>query len=125
MPTDKMDIPTYRREAKGRAHKYGARATTVDNISFPSRREANRYTELKALLRAGKISNLEVDAQNPIIYDIEVNGLHITNYRPDFRYYDNETKRMVVCDAKGFRTDVYRLKRKLVRAVFGIEIMET
>lgn len=106
-------------------HKYGAKSCVVDNISFPSRREANRYSELKLLQRGGKISNLEVDAQIPIIYDIEVNGIHVTNYRPDFRYYDLELKRVVVNDAKGFRTDVYNLKKKLVRAAWGIEILET
>jgi predicted nuclease of restriction endonuclease-like RecB superfamily len=106
-------------------HKYGAKACVVDNIHFPSRREANRYAELKLLLRAGNISNLEIDAQTPIVYEIEVNGIHVTNYRPDFRYYDNDSRRMVICDAKGFRTDVYRLKKKLVRACFGIVIEET
>jgi hypothetical protein len=102
-------------------HKYGARACVIDNISFPSRKEGNRYTELKLLQRAGKISDLEWQ----IPYDIEVNGIHVCQYIADFRYWDVEKKRQVVEDAKGFKTDVYRLKRKLVRACYGIDIIET
>lgn len=102
-------------------HKYGAKPCVIDGIAFPSRKEGNRYSELKLLQRAGIVSNLECQ----IPYDIEVNGIHVCKYIADFRYWDVEKKKQVVEDAKGFKTDVYRLKRKLMRATFGIEIVET
>jgi hypothetical protein len=101
-------------------HKYGAKSCVIDGISFPSRKEGNRYAELKLLARAGVISNLECQ----IPYEIEVNGLHVCRYIADFRYWHNEQGRTVVEDAKGFVTDVFRLKKKLMRAVYGIEIIE-
>jgi len=40
------------------------------------------------------------------------------------RYYDFETRQFVVEDVKGARTAVYCLKKKLVEAIYGIEIVE-
>jgi hypothetical protein len=126
MPKADMTSEQYRREHLGqREHKYHAKGCKVDGISFPSRKEANRYGELKILERGGVIKNLDVDAHAPIILELQVNGIHVTNYRPDFKYWHVEHGRMIYEDVKGFATDVYRLKKKLVRACLGIEITET
>lgn len=39
--------------------KYNARKVTIDGIEFDSKRESDRYKELKLMLRAGVISNLD------------------------------------------------------------------
>ena len=125
MPKGDMSAEQFRREHLGqREHKYHAKACRVDGIAFPSRKEANRYGELRLLERGGHIRNLEVDAQKAIVYPIEVNGIHVTSYRPDFRYWHVEQGREVLEDVKGFVTDVFRLKKKLMRAVYGVEIIE-
>ena len=98
--------------------KYRNRKTEVDGFVFDSRREANRYLELKILERAGEIENLELQPK----YDLSVNGKHICSYIADFRY--QEGGRTIVEDAKGMRTDVYRIKRKLMKAVHDIEVVE-
>ncbi len=92
---------------------------TFNGIVFDSKREMARYIHLMILENAGKIQDLE----RQISYPIEVNGQKICNYIADFRYRDNDVT--VVEDSKGVRTPVYRLKAKLVRAVYGIEIKET
>jgi hypothetical protein len=104
--------------AAPRRHKYGARRTVVDGVTFPSRREARRYGELKVLERAGRITGLELQPR----FRLVVNGRHVGDYLADFRYV--EGGRSVVEDAKGVRTPVYRLKKKLVLALYGIQIRE-
>lgn len=73
--------------------------------------------------QAGVIRELEL--QPP--YELVVNGTKIGTYRGDFRYWDNERNCSVTEDVKGGRatmTPVYRLKKALVKALYGIEITE-
>jgi len=102
--------------------KYRAVKTEVDGHRFDSKREAARYAELRALERAGKIHGLELQPRFPI----EVNGHLVCVYVADFRYRVGKGRkvRVVVEDSKGIRTPVYRLKKKLVLAVHGIEVQE-
>lgn len=100
-------------------NKYGNKKTTVDGIAFDSKWEAERYCELKTLERVGDISDL--DLQVP--YKLRVNGMLICTYKADFVYQaDGKT---VVEDAKGVITKEYALKRKLMKAIYGIEIFES
>ena len=43
----------------------------------------------------------------------------------DFDYYDNEKNQWVTEDCKGVKTAAYRIKNKLMKAVLGIDILET
>lgn len=99
--------------------KYRAVKTTIDNITFASKKEARRYTELKLLFRAGQIRNLELQPK----LKIEIDGVHVCDYQADFAYF--EDGRRIYEDTKGFKTPVYRLKKKLVHALYGIQIRET
>lgn len=101
-------------------HKYGAIPKEVDNIKFPSTAEANRYEDLKLLVSGGVIKNLELQPRYPLV----VNDLKVGEYRADFSYFDNEIGKWVVEDVKGVKTPVYKLKKKLVSALYGIEIKE-
>lgn len=101
-----------------RTNKYKAVRTTVDGITFASKREAKVYAELRLEERAGLISDLELQPE----YPITVAGVPICTYRADFRYKRNGE--VIVVDAKGVRTPVYRLKKKLVKAVYGVEVRE-
>ena len=99
--------------------KYGNKRITVDGVNYASRREAQRSAELKLLERAGHISGLRLQPRFPII----VNGLKVCTYVGDFAYRDASGAE-VVEDAKGFKTDIYKLKRKLVKALFNFDIVE-
>lgn len=100
-------------------NKYNAVKTTVDNIKFDSKKEANRYLELKLLLRCKKISDLKLQTK----FDFNVNGYHVCSYKADFEYIENG--RRIVEDAKGVKTAVYIIKKKLMKSVHGIDIFET
>src|SRR6185437_2870096 len=101
--------------------KYRAVPTVVDGIRFASKKEANRYQELKMLSRAGIIWDF-VFRKNLLRYRLVVNDVLISVYEADFRY--NSPSGCVVEDTKGFKTPVYRLKKKLMKAIHGIEIQE-
>ena len=92
--------------------------TTVDGIQFASQREARRYAELKIELRAGEITDLKLQKR----FALRVNGIHVCDYVADFVYHRKGIR--VVEDAKGKATDVYRIKRALMRAIHGVEIVE-
>lgn len=98
--------------------KYRAVKTTVDNITFDSKREAARYCELKLLLRAEKIRNLEIQPK----FNFRLDGDRIFTYRADFAYFDNDER--IIEDVKGVRTPVYRLKKKIIEKAFNVRIVE-
>ena len=100
--------------------KYRAVKTTVDGIVFDSRREAVRYQELRLLERAGQITALILQPR----LAISVQGVKICEYRGDFEYTDTQTGERILEDVKGVLTPVYRLKKKLVKACYGIDIQE-
>lgn len=104
----------------GRRAKYGNRKVVVDGRTFDSQREANRYGELSLMARAGLIDSLECQ----VPYRCVVNGRLVCTYVADFVYRDPASGAVVVEDAKGYRTREYRLKKKLVEAMFGITIVE-
>lgn len=54
----------------------------------------------------------------------QLEGVRICTYKADFRYLDIATGETIVEDAKGVKTAVYALKKRLVRALFGVEIRE-
>ncbi len=99
--------------------KFGSVKTKVDGITFDSKKEAARYIDLKLLLKAGEIADLELQPT----YVMIVNGRKICSYRADFRYMENG--RQITEDVKGVRTAVYGIKKKLLKACYGIEVCET
>ena len=101
-----------------RKNKFNAKKTEVDGIVFDSKAEAKRYTELKLLEKANVISDLRLQPK----FDCVVNGKKICTYRADFDYY--EADKYVCEDVKGFKTPVYRLKKKLVEALYEVIIIE-
>lgn len=101
-------------------NKYRAIKTEVDGIRFDSKREAARYLELKTLLKGKKIGALSLQPK----FSLVVNGQKICTYIADFAYLDLKTGLRVIEDVKGVKTPIYNLKKKLVRALHGIEITE-
>lgn len=100
--------------------KYSAIKTEVDGYIFHSRKEAARYQELKFLEMAGEISDLNMQEK----YPCEVNGKLICTYYADFEYITTADMMRHTEDVKGYKTDVYQLKKKLVEAIYKIKIEE-
>jgi len=101
--------------------KYHARPMVIHGRRFDSTREGRRYQQLLLLGHAGQIANLELQPH----FELRVDGQRIGRYVADFAYDDVKTGARVVEDVKGVKTPVYRLKKRLVEALYGIRIQET
>lgn len=107
------------------AHKYKAVPTEVDGIKFASKKEAHRYGELKLLERAGHVRGLTL--QVPLMLSAgNDKRTSIGKYVADFVYEERVGQDWIhrVEDVKGFKTPLYRWKKKHVEAQYGIEIRE-
>lgn len=100
--------------------KYGNQIVEEDGLKFRSKAEHRRYRELKLLLAAGEIADLEIQPRYPLV----VNGVKVATYVADYRYRDVRTGEVRVEDVKGKATLVYTMKKKLVKALYGIDVEE-
>jgi hypothetical protein len=102
-----------------RVSKYGNVKAEAGGMLFASKRERSRWIDLRLQEKAGAITKL----QRQVVYPIVVNDFKVCDYIADFVY--ERSGALMVEDAKGYRTEVYLLKKKLMRAVHGVEILET
>lgn len=121
-----MKIDEYKKllkkKSKYRSNKSGG---------YDSKKEHNRAITLHFLERQGIISNLREQVRFELIpnqYIKAYNGKTICarrsmSYIADFVYTEKETE--VVEDCKGFRTSIYKQKKRLMKRIYNIEIKET
>ena len=107
---------------KPKKSKYGAVKTEVDGITFASKHEASRYLELW-LLEQGREITKPPPAGTVWLIPKSKYGMTI-RYIDSFTYNDGNGQ-LIVEDAKGVKTPVYRIKRRLMAELKGIEIKET
>ncbi len=94
-------------------NKYRNKKVILDKYVFDSIQESRRYKELKLLLKAGKIQNLELQPHFLLQESFRKNGktYRKIEYIADFQYIENG--KTIVEDVKGIQTDVFKLKHKL------------
>lgn len=105
--------------------KYRNRKITIDGQTFDSKREAQRFQELRILERQGTISDLQTQVTFELIPSQKVAGKvaeRAVKYVADFVYTEGGKK--VVEDVKGVRTKEYVIKRKLMLWRHGIQVQE-
>ena len=126
------------------ANKFGAKKTKdpATGIEFDSKAEFNRWCELRLLERGGKISGLKRQVEFELIPTQRETNTEVykagpqkglpkpgaviekpCKYVADFTYYQNG--KYIVEDAKGCKTEAYKIKKKLMLYVHGIRITET
>ena len=95
--------------------KYRAKKTVVDGITFDSKKEADFYCELKMLRMAGEVIDFERQVTFELQPKFKYSGKteRAIKYIADFVVHYNDG-RTVVVDVKGDKTDVYRIKRKML-----------
>jgi len=115
---------------RNKPRKYRNIKTRIGAITFDSKREAERYQELRLLITAGKVKQLELQPKFPLacgFTPVKIrskrypNGRQVT-YTADFRYWDVDRGKLVVEDVKGYDTTASRLRRAVVEAEYGITI---
>lgn len=136
-----------RKDVPVKPSKYRSVKAVVDGITFDSKREAHRYQELKLMQHAGQIRDLRwqpryvlfalvlehADVRDANAGTISQRRHVVCEYVADFDYLAAQDVlgrviwRTVVEDVKSPATrkkEVYRLKRKLFEAQYGMQIME-
>ncbi|MEM4986287.1 DUF1064 domain-containing protein [Collimonas sp. H4R21] len=110
-----------------RHSKYGNARVRRGDEKFDSIAEFNRYRQLQMLERAGHITGLTRQVSFILAPKVVINGVAKRSliYRADFGYTETGSNRQVVEDVKGVLTPVYKIKRHLMKAVHGIDILET
>ena len=118
-----IDLNEYRRLIP-RTNKYRNKRTTYNGTVYDSKREAE-YRKRLDLMTASSLPDNQrvVKVEEQVRFPIVVNGEKICTYVLDFRvtYADGHVEHV---DVKGVRTQVYKLKKKLVRAVHSIDLIE-
>lgn len=95
--------------------KYNNRKVEVDGIKFDSQKEADYYCELKLRLLAGEIKGFCRQAEFILAPNLR--------YKADFIVFNNNLPTEVI-DVKGFKTDVYKAKKKVFEDKFNLKIKE-
>lgn len=98
---------------------YGNKIVVNELGKFDSGEEYKRFLALRLLERAGVIHDLK----RQVRFSLDSGGIHISTYVADFVYMKDGAQ--VVEDSKGCITPEYRQKRRLMKEILGIEILET
>ena len=100
--------------------KYKNKKVTVNGKVFDSKKEAKRYCELVKLEQAGLIKDLETQKKFLLLDSFKKNGKTYKqiSYYADFVYFDVYSKKTIVEDVKGVKTQVYKIKKKLFEFVY-------
>lgn len=96
-------------------HKFSAKPSTSDGIRFASKKEQKRYQELKVLQQHGEL-----------LFFLRQVPFHLpggVKYLCDFMNFWHDGS-VTIEDVKGFKTDMYTAKKKIVESVYPIEIQE-
>lgn len=116
-----MSLDEYKKLYTKKRSKYGNRRVEYDGQKFDSAGECERYKILKIYEQQGLIYLLQCQVPFKCIVSDEL----ICTYKADFTYALSDTHRDIIEDFKGMRTALYKLKKKLVKAIYMIDIFET
>lgn len=105
---------------KAKESKYKNKKVVYDGIKFDSQKEKNHYIGLKMSLKAGIIKDLELQKVFELQPSFKKNGktYRKITYKADFCYFNIKEGKYIVEDVKGFKTEVYKLKKKLFEYKF-------
>ena len=114
---------------KPSGNKYHNEKIVLDGETFDSRKEANRWAELKMLEKAKVIHRLQRQVSFELIpkqMDFKTGKVveHACSYVADFVYFENGVRVVEDVKSSATRTDAYIIKRKLMLQKHGIRIRE-
>ena len=98
--------------------KYNNQKVTIDGTVFDSKKEASHYLLLKDRLNKGEIKLLSLQPSFTLQEGFRYEGKAIRpiKYIADFKYHEGND--LVIVDVKGFKTEVYNLKKKMFLAKY-------
>lgn len=115
-----------------RRSKYGSKKVEIDGHKFDSKKEAKRYGYLQLLVTLGEIKDLELQPRFELIkgvkFSTDARAKPAIRYTADFAYTDVVTGKRVIEDVKSEITKKstdYKMRRHMMLAIHGIEVLET
>lgn len=124
----KISTETYKRlinnSINAKESKYKNKKIVYNGIKFDSKKEYAYYIKLKLLEDSNKIQDLKRQVKYELqpSYRFKDKTIRAINYIADFEYIENGVKHII--DTKGFRTEVYKIKKKMFEYKYNIEIEE-
>jgi len=119
-----ISVDDLRKLGGGGVSKYRNTRTDYNGTVYDSKKEA-MYRQQLDMLTGANIPDHERVAliEEQVRYPIVINDVKICSYVLDFKvtYGDGHVDHV---DVKGMKTQVYKLKKKMMLAVHGIEIVE-
>lgn len=108
----------------GQMSKYKNKKVVYKDMKFDSKKEYLRYLVLEDMQRKGEISELKTQVPFVLVPPFQLNGKKYKGIRyiADFVY--KKDGKVIIEDTKGYRTDVYKIKKKLMAYIHKIEIKE-
>ena len=111
-------------------NKYNNKWVEIDGKKFQSKKEGNRYSELRLLEKAGLIEDLQCQVK----YELhahsqhEPKGVKVCDYFLDFEYFCQKRGCWIYEDVKGLKNgpaySLFKLKKKWMKAQYGITVDE-
>lgn len=109
--------------------KYRNKPCQIGAEKYRSQREAKRHQDLLTLQKAGLIAGLAREVPFELSPGVKIEGetrkRPAVRYVADFVYSDVKAGKIVVEDAKGMQTPLYRLKKHLMATLRGIHVRES
>lgn len=118
-------IPADDRVTPKKGLKYHNKKVEVNGEVIDSKKEAGVYMNLLMKQRSGLITDLRRQVRYDYVITFAANGKEWSKsgfYRADFTYIENG--QLIVADAKGMKTSEYKRKKKIMKKLYDIEILE-
>lgn len=104
-------------------NKYHNKKCFYKGMTFDSKKERDYYVILEMMLKNKQITDLKTQVKFELQPSFKFKGKTIRsiNYIADFTYIKDG--KLIIVDTKGYRTEVYKLKKKMMQYK-GLEIKE-
>lgn len=104
-------------------NKYHNKKCFYKDMMFDSKKERDYYVILEMMLKNNQITDLKTQVKFELQPSFKFNGKTIRSisYIADFTYMKDG--KLIIVDTKGYRTEVYKLKKKMMQYK-GLEIKE-
>ncbi len=121
----KLNNLPYEEPKKQNNNKYSNEKTIVNGIRFDSQAEANYYCQLKILKRSNQIKDFKLQPKYLLqpSFKLDNKTIRAIHYIADFEIEHNDSS-IEIIDVKGYKTEVYRLKKKLFEYKYKTKITE-
>lgn len=96
--------------------KYNNKKVEHNGIKFDSKKELKFYLQLLERQEKGEVTNIKLQVPYTLQPSFKFNGktIRAITYKADFVYNDLIDGKEHIVDTKGFKTEVYKIKKKIM-----------